>query len=408
VRLLHLLHPDILNGVTRILCTFGTRPEAIKLSPLIRALRSRRDEFLVKVCVTAQHREMLDQILRTFAIVPDYDLDLMQPGQTLSALTARILTALEPILAAEQPDLVVVQGDTTTTAAAALAAFYHRVPVAHVEAGLRTGDLSQPFPEEMNRVLTSRVAALHFAPTAGAASALIREGVARDSVFVTGNTGIDAVHYVRDALAAGMLAAPDWPWLDASRKLILVTCHRRENFGGPFRSILRAIATLAGRPDVQIAYPVHRNPNVRGPAHEVLGGMPNIVLLDPLPYAPFVDLMRRSHLIVTDSGGIQEEAPSLGKPVLVLREKTERPEAVEAGTVKLIGTSETALRDAAAALLDDPDRRSDMTRVHNPYGDGHASEAIAAAVSGWVRQRTDRLRSDDSSRSVPAASPAVV
>lgn len=408
MRLLHLRHPDILNKVTRILCTFGTRPEAIKLSPLIRLLRSRRDEFLVKVCVTAQHREMLDQILNTFAIAPDYDLDLMQPGQTLSALTARILTALQPILDAEQPDILVVQGDTTTTAAAALAAFYHRIPVAHVEAGLRTGDLSQPFPEEMNRVLTSRLATLHFAPTARAASALIREGVPRDSVFVTGNTGIDAVHYVRDSLVSGALAAPDWPWLDPTRKLILVTSHRRENFGGPFRAILRAIAALARRPDVQIAYPVHRNPNVRGPAYEILGAVPNVILLDPLPYMPFVDLMRRSYLIVTDSGGIQEEAPSLGKPVLVLREKTERPEAVEAGTVKLIGTSESAIQDAAAALLDNPECLSAMTRIHNPYGDGHASEAIVAAVAGWASRRTDKPRPGDPSRRIPAASPAVV
>jgi UDP-N-acetylglucosamine 2-epimerase (non-hydrolysing) len=369
--------------VIRILCVFGTRPEAIKLSPLVRALRLRRDEFLVKVCVTAQHREMLDQILQTFALAPDYDLDLMQPGQALSALTARILTGLDPVLAAEQPDLVLIQGDTTTTAAAALAAFYHRIPVGHVEAGLRTGDLSQPFPEEMNRVLTSRLAALHFAPTAGAAAALLREGVPGDSVFVTGNTGIDAVHYVRNALVAGSLAAPDWPWLDPVRKLILVTSHRRENFGAGFRSALRALAALARRPDVQIVYPVHRNPNVSGPAHELLAGVPNVVLLDPLPYVPFVDLMRRAYLIVTDSGGIQEEAPSLGKPVLVLREKTERPEAVEAGTVRLVGTSESAIRNAASALLDDPEAYCAMTRVHNPYGDGRASESIAAILSAW-------------------------
>ena len=333
---------------------------------------------------------MLDQILHTFAVAPDYDLDMMRPGQTLSALTARMLTGLEPILAAEQPDLVVVQGDTTTTAAAALSAFYHRIPVAHVEAGLRTGDLSQPFPEEMNRVLTSRLTALHFAPTAGAASALFREGVPRDTVFVTGNTGIDAVHYVRDSLVAGSLDAPDWPWLDAARRLILVTSHRRENFGTAFRSTLRALATLAGRPDVQIVYPVHRNPNVWEPAYEVLAGIPNIVLLDPLPYVPFVDLMRRCYLIVTDSGGIQEEAPSLGKPVLVLREKTERPEAVEAGTVRLVGTSESVIVSAVADLLDNREAYLDMARIQNPYGDGRASEAITATLAAWAQRSPQR------------------
>jgi UDP-N-acetylglucosamine 2-epimerase (non-hydrolysing) len=373
--------------VTRILCTFGTRPEAIKLSPLIRALRLRPDQFVVRICVTAQHREMLDQILATFALAPDYDLDLMQPAQSLSALTARILTGLEPVFAAEQPDLVLVQGDTTTTAAAALAAFYHRIPVAHVEAGLRTGDLSQPFPEEMNRILTGRLATLHFAPTARAAAALMGEGVPADRVFVTGNTGIDAVQYVRDALLDGLLSAPDWPWLDPDRKLLLVTSHRRENFGPAFRSAARALAGLARRPDVQLVYPVHRNPDVRGPAHELLGGLSNVVLLDPLPYVPFVDLMRRSYLIVTDSGGIQEEAPSLGKPVLVLREKTERPEAVEAGTVRLVGTSEAAIKEAADALLDDPESYKAMTRIHNPYGDGRASEAIVSALAAWANGR---------------------
>jgi UDP-N-acetylglucosamine 2-epimerase (non-hydrolysing) len=397
--------------VTRILFTFGTRPEAIKLSPLIRALRSRRDEFLVKVCVSAQHREMLDQILHPFAIAPDYDLDLMRPGQTLSALAARILTGLESVLAAEQPDLVVVQGDTTTTATAALSAFYHRIPVAHVEAGLRTGDLSQPFPEEMNRVLTSRLAAVHFAPTARAASALVREGVPTESVVVTGNTGIDAVHFVRDSLVAGSLAAPEWPWLDATRKLILVTSHRRENFGPAFRNTIRALAELARRPDVQIVYPVHRNPNVQGPAYELLAGTPNIVLLDPLPYVSFVDLMRRSYLIITDSGGIQEEAPSLGKPVLVLRDKTERPEAVEAGTVRLVGTSQSAILNSAAALLDDPEAYLAMTRIHNPYGDGRASEAIAEALLEWVERNPQRACPDAStlpSASFVPAAPAVV
>lgn len=364
----------------RILCIFGTRPEAIKLCPLVRLLR-RQDGFSVKVCVTAQHRDMLDQVLQTFAVVPDFDLDLMRPGQTLPALTANILAALQPVLAAEQPHLVVVQGDTTTTLTAALAAFYHRIPVAHVEAGLRTGDMSQPFPEEMNRVLTGRLAALHFAPTRRAAAALRAEGVPEESITVTGNTGIDAVLYVRDALDAGTMAAPAWPWLDPGRRLLLVTSHRRENFGEGFRSSMQALAALARRGDVQIVYPVHRNPNVLGPARQLLGGHPNILLIDPLPYVPFVDLMRRSHLIVSDSGGIQEEAPSLGKPVLVLREKTERPEAVQAGTVRLVGTSESRIVEAATELLDDPEKYLAMTRVHNPYGDGHACEAILRAIA---------------------------
>jgi UDP-N-acetylglucosamine 2-epimerase (non-hydrolysing) len=366
--------------VKRVLFIFGTRPEAIKLCPLIRHLRLDPDRFTVKVCVTAQHREMLDQVLETFSVVPDYDLNLMAPGQTLSALTARILAALEPILTKERPDVVIVQGDTTTTLAGALAAFYHCTPVAHVEAGLRTGDIAQPFPEEMNRVLTTRLTALHFAPTARAAAALRQEAVPESNIVISGNTSIDAILYVRDALDRGALCAPAWDWLDCSRKLVLVTSHRRESFGDGFRNAMQALRTLADRQDVQLVYPVHRNPNVLGPAHELLSGHPNIVLLEPLPYVPFADLMRRSRLIISDSGGVQEEAPSLGKPVLVLRDKTERPEAVEAGTVKLVGTSRTAIVEAASELLDNPEAYAAMTRVHNPYGDGHACEAIATAL----------------------------
>ncbi|MGD0499568.1 MAG: UDP-N-acetylglucosamine 2-epimerase (non-hydrolyzing) [Bryobacteraceae bacterium] len=368
----------------RILIVFGTRPEAIKLCPLVRRLRLEADDFAVRVCVTAQHREMLDHALGAFSVAPDYDLDLMQPGQTLSGLAARILLGIDPILEAERPDLLVVQGDTTTTLAGALAAFHRRIPVAHVEAGLRTGDMTQPFPEEMNRVVTSRIAAWHFAPTARAAEALRGEGVARERIVVTGNTGIDAMLYVRDALASGALRAPDWPWLDPDKRVILVTSHRRENFGPGFESAMRALARLAARGDAQIVYPVHRNPNVTGPAHALLSAIPNIVLLDPLPYVAFVDLMRRCHLIVTDSGGIQEEAPSLGKPVLVMREKTERPEAVEAGTVKLVGTGEDRIVAEAARLLDDAAEYGRMTRIHNPYGDGHASERIAHTLAGKV------------------------
>ena len=370
------------HELQRILIIFGTRPEAIKLCPLVRRLRAQPQDFEARVCVTAQHREMLDSVLETFALAPDRDLNLMRPGQSLASLTARILAALEPALEAERPDLVIVQGDTTTTLAAALAAFYRRIPVAHVEAGLRTGDMAQPFPEEMNRVLTSRLAAWHFAPTARAAEVLLREGAPPERIRVTGNTGIDAVLYVRDALASGALAAPEWPWLDPARRLVLVTSHRRENFGPGFESAMRALARLAARPDVQLVYPVHRNPNVSGPARRMLCGVPNVVLLDPLPYVPFVDLMRRSHLILTDSGGIQEEAPSLGKPVLVLREKTERPEAVDAGTVKLVGTDEERIVTEASHLLEDAPEYARMTRVHNPYGDGQASDRIAEALGG--------------------------
>jgi UDP-N-acetylglucosamine 2-epimerase (non-hydrolysing) len=335
----------------------------------------------VKVCVTGQHRDMLDQVLQTFSVRPEYDLNLMQPGQSLAGLTASVLAALEPVLQRERPDIVVVQGDTTTTMAGALGAFYQRTPVAHVEAGLRTGDPWEPFPEEMNRVLTTRLAAIHFAPTERAAAALKAEGVPADRIEITGNTGIDAILYVRDALDRGELTAPSWPWLYPTRKLVLVTSHRRENFGDGFRCAMAALRKLAERDDVQLVYPVHRNPNVLGPAHELLSGLPNVVLLEPLPYVPFVDLMRRAYLIVTDSGGVQEEAPSLGKPVLVLREKTERPEAVEAGTVRLVGTSETAILREATRLLDDRGEYLAMTRVHNPYGDGHACEAIAATLA---------------------------
>ena len=338
------------------------------------------DDFAVRICVTAQHREMLDHVLETFAIAPDHDLNLMQPSQTLADLTARILSAIDPVLEAEKPDLVIVQGDTTTTLASALAAFYRGIPVAHVEAGLRTGDMAQPFPEEMNRVLTSRLAAWHFAPTTRAADALLREGTACGSISVTGNTGIDSVLYVGEALDSGSLRAPDWEWLEPDKRLVLVTSHRRENFGAGFESAMHALARLASRGDVQVVYPVHRNPNVSGPAREILAGLANVVLLDPLPYVPFVDLMRRSSLIVTDSGGIQEEAPSLGKPVLVMREKTERPEAVDAGTVKLVGTNTDRIVREAERLLDDPAEYERMRRIHNPYGDGHACERIADAL----------------------------
>jgi UDP-N-acetylglucosamine 2-epimerase (non-hydrolysing) len=370
----------------RILFVFGTRPEAIKLCPLIRELRG-RDEFSVRICVTAQHRALLDQVLEAFHVVPDCDLDLMRPAQPLAALTARILEALDAVLAAEAPDAVLVQGDTTTTLAAALAAFYRRIPVGHVEAGLRTGDLNQPFPEELNRVLTGRVAQLHFAPTAAAAANLATEGVPPQSIHVTGNTGIDAVLYVRDSLESGELPSEQWPWLDPARRLIVFTSHRRESFGAAFTRSMQALARIAETLDVEVVYPVHPNPEVLEPAHRLLDNRPHIHLIEPLAYVPFVDLMRRAALLITDSGGIQEEAPSLGKPVLVLREKTERPEALAAGTVKLVGTDEERIVSEVSRLLEDPAEYARMTRVHNPYGDGQASRRIADILTGFFADR---------------------
>ena len=367
--------------MTKVLLIFGTRPEAIKLCPVLLHLRRRAGEFQVKCCVTAQHRQMLDQVLQVFGVEPDYDLDLMQPGQTLAQSSARILAAVEDVLTAEPPDIVLVQGDTTTTFCGALAAFYSHIPVGHVEAGLRTGDMTQPFPEELNRVLTTRLSALHFAPTAGAAHNLVCDRVAAERIVVTGNTGIDAVLQVSDRLRAGEFPAFDLPGLDRSRRLVVVTAHRRENHGAPLEAICEALVRLARRNDVQIVYPVHRNPNVAGPVERMLGREPAILLCDPLEYVPFVDLMRRAYLLITDSGGIQEEGPSLGKPVLVMREKTERPEAVEAGTVKLVGTAVERIVAEAELLLDDRAEFERMSRAHNPYGDGHASERIADALS---------------------------
>jgi UDP-N-acetylglucosamine 2-epimerase (non-hydrolysing) len=368
----------------KILLIFGTRPEAIKLCPVIRGLREHPSNFHVKVCVTAQHREMLDQVLEAFQVAPDHDLDLMLPGQTLFQSTSRILAALEPVLREEQPAMVIVQGDTTTTLCGALAAFYARVPVAHVEAGLRTHDMRQPFPEEMNRVLASRLTALHFAATEQAAGNLREEGVPAGSIHVTGNTGIDAVLYVRDGLEQGTLAGGTFPWLDSSKKLIVVTAHRRESFGGGFERICRALARIADRDGVQLVYPVHPNPNVQDPVQRYLAGHANIRLIEPQSYVPFVDLMRRAYLLITDSGGIQEEGPSLGKPILVLREKTERPEAVTAGTVKLVGTDEDRIVGEAMVLLGDSGAYHQMSRVHNPYGDGAASARISALIHSFL------------------------
>jgi len=365
----------------KILFIFGTRPEAVKLCPVIRYFKANQPHLDVKVCVTAQHRDMLDQVLSVFEIRPDYDLDAMRPGQSLLEATSRILAALGPVLADEKPDLVLVQGDTVSTLCGALAAFYARIPVGHVEAGLRTGDMDQPFPEEMNRVVVGRLTALHFAATAGAAANLRAEGVDEKSIFVTGNTGIDAVLFMRDQLQAGHVHGRDWSSLDSSRKLVVVTAHRRESFGAGFENICQAVRRLADRSDVQLVYPVHPNPNVTAPVQRLLAGHPNIVLTEPLDYVSFVDLAQRAYLLLTDSGGIQEEAPSLGKPVLVLREKTERPEAVQAGTATLVGTDIDKIVTTASWLLEDSAEYARRQRIHNPYGNGRASEQIADHIS---------------------------
>jgi len=362
--------------VIRVLFIFGTRPEAIKLAPVIARLREQPERFHTRIAVTAQHRGLLDQVLDIFAIRPDRHLNLMQPGQTLSQSSARILSALEPVLAEERPDWVVVQGDTTTAFFGGLAAFYCGARVAHVEAGLRTGDPRQPFPEEINRVLLSRIASRHYAPTAEAARNLRREGIAEESVVITGNTGIDAVIAVRDELAAGRLNPGPLPGLDAARKLILVTAHRRESFGPGFEQICTALARLAERGDVEIVYPVHPNPNVTGPVHRLLSHRPNMHLIEPVPYVGFVELMRRAHFLLTDSGGIQEEAPSLGKPVLVMREKTERPEAVTAGTSRLVGTDPDRIVAESCELIEDTAGYQRRAQIHNPYGDGLAAARI--------------------------------
>ena len=365
----------------KALFIFGTRPEAIKLCPVIRHMKSLPDDFDVRVCVTAQHREMLDQVLNAFDVTPDRDLDIMRPGQSLCQSNSRIIAALEPVLAKEKPSIVLVQGDTTTTFCGALAGFYAKIPVGHIEAGLRTGDPHQPFPEEMNRLLTGRLTTLHFAATEGAARNLYREGVDHAAVAVTGNTGIDAVLHVKQALEAGKLIGLKGFPTDSSKKLIVVTAHRRETFGEGLDRICAALAQLARRNDVEIVYPVHPNPNVRQTVNRHLADQRNIRLLDPMEYVPFVDLMRRAYLLLTDSGGIQEEAPSLGKPVLVLREKTERPEAVSAGTARLVGTDERQIVGEAERLLTDPAAYHRMARRHNAYGDGRASGRIAQALA---------------------------
>ena len=374
----------------RVMVVFGTRPEAIKMAPVVFALRKTAG-IQVQVVVTAQHRQMLDQVLQLFDIVPDEDLDLMQHGQTLATLTARILQGMTDVIARRSPDLVLVHGDTTTAFATALAAFYNRTPVGHVEAGLRTGNLYSPWPEEANRRLTAPLACLHFAPTDKSRSNLLAEGVVETGIHVTGNTVIDALLAVvgkieNDPQLASQLDA-QLPLHDPARKLVLVTGHRRENFGEGFEQICLALKQIAARGDTQVIYPVHLNPHVREPVNRILAGDPAIHLVEPLDYLPFVRLMSKTHLIITDSGGIQEEAPSLGKPVLVMRDTTERPEALEAGTVKLVGTSPAVIAAETAGLLDDMDTYRAMSAAHNPYGDGHAAERIARIIASNSQQQ---------------------
>jgi UDP-N-acetylglucosamine 2-epimerase len=361
---------------------FGTRPEAIKMVPVIAALREFPD-IRTSVVVTAQHREMLDQVLELFAVRPDEDLDLMAPGQDLAGLFAKIVTGLSEVLCRRRPDMVLVHGDTSTTLAAALAAFYARIPIGHVEAGLRTRNLQAPWPEEANRRLTAPLASLHFAPTEAARRNLWEEGIV-EGVHVTGNTVVDTLLSVNARLEADphmrATLASRFPFLDPARRLLLVTGHRRENFGAGFEQICLALRDLAGRGDVQIVYPVHLNPNVQKPVNRILGEIPGVFLVPPQDYLPFVYLMGRASLILTDSGGIQEEAPSLGKPVLVLRETTERPEAVHARTVCLVGTNRERIVREANRLLDDERAYLEMARAHNPYGDGHAAQRIAGIV----------------------------
>lgn len=368
-----------MSNALKVLTVFGTRPEAIKMAPVVCAL-AKAEGIEAKVCVTAQHRQMLDQVLNLFKIKPDFDLDLMKPGQDLTDITSDVLFGMRTVFKQWRPDWVLVHGDTTTTLATSIAAYYEKIPVGHVEAGLRTGNIYSPWPEEMNRRIAGAISVAHFSPTDTAKANLIREGVDESKVIVTGNTVIDAlldvVHRVRtDVTMCSQMAKP-FDFVDQTKKLILVTGHRRENFGDGFLNICAALAELSKRDDVQIVYPVHLNPNVQEPVNRLLGSMPNINLIEPQDYVPFVYLMDQAYLMLTDSGGIQEEAPSLGKPVLVMRDTTERPEAVKAGTVKLVGTNTQNIITETMRLLDDSIEYQRMSHAYNPYGDGKAATRI--------------------------------
>lgn len=377
----------------RILFVFGTRPEAIKMAPLVNEIKKYPSQLKGVVCVTGQHREMLDQVLRLFQIVPEYDLNIMKPNQDLYDISSRILLGMRDVLKEVKPDVVLVHGDTTTSSMAALAAFYQQIPVGHVEAGLRTGNIYSPWPEEMNRLMTGRIASLHFAPTALAKSNLLKENVAEAKILVTGNTVIDALHWVTDKIdsdvdlrneveAKVLSFGYDVSRLRSGRRMVLITGHRRENFGDGFINICNAIKTLSGQhPEVDFVYPMHLNPNVRRPVLDILGkDCNNVFLINPLDYLEFVYMMKSSYLVLTDSGGVQEEAPGLGKPVLVMRDTTERPEAVEAGTVKLVGTDQSQIERSVSDLMDNKALYSQMSQAHNPYGDGFASKRIVESL----------------------------
>lgn len=373
----------------KVMLVFGTRPEAIKMAPVIKALRNARSIDL-RICITAQHREMLDQVLDLFEIIPDYDLDLMKPGQGLFEITVNALTGLKAVISEASPNLILVHGDTTTALSAALAAYYERIPVGHVEAGLRTGDIYSPWPEEVNRKVAGAIARLHFAPTEKSKQNLIAENIPGEHIFVTGNTVIDALFHVVDQLEANPLksAAFDEAFgIDPLKRMVLVTGHRRESFGGGFDRICDALTRLADREDIQIIYPVHLNPSVKGVVEDRLGALKRVRLIPPQGYLPFVHLMRRASIILTDSGGVQEEAPSLGKPVLVMRETTERPEAVGAGTVRLVGTDSDLIFQEVSKLLDDQEAYEAMSHAHNPYGDGLASGRICDAIVKFSRSK---------------------
>lgn len=367
----------------KVLSVFGTRPEAIKMAPVVKALAV-SSKFEAKVCVTAQHREMLDQVLEIFDIQPDFDLNLMRPGQDLSDITSNVLLGLRDVYQEWRPDIVLVHGDTTTAMAASLSAYYARIRVGHVEAGLRTHNKYAPWPEEMNRCISGVISDVHFSPTAKARANLLAEGINESTIHVTGNTVVDALLDVAQRVRTNPVLqqrfAARFDFLDPAKRLILVTGHRRENFGEGFENICQALVQLAQRPDVQIVYPVHLNPQVQEPVHRILAGVPAIHLIEPQDYLPFVYLMDKSSLIITDSGGVQEEAPSLGKPVLVMRDTTERPEAVDAGTVKLVGTDTAAIVAEASILLDNTEAYQVMARAHNPYGDGKAAQRIVQAL----------------------------
>jgi len=361
----------------KIMVVIGTRPEAIKLAPVVLELQKHKAHFDTQICVTGQHREMLDQMLGVFGLRPHFDLEVMTAGQSLAHVSAACLTGLDRVLQQERPDLLLVQGDTTTTFVAALAAYYHRIPVGHIEAGLRTGRKHDPFPEEVNRRLATHLSDFHFAPTEIARDNLLLEGISPDDILVTGNTVIDALLLTQARLAAEPSLALDPLGPTNGTRLILVTAHRRESFGLPFRRICEAVRAIAeARPDVTVVYPVHLNPNVQAPVREILEGISNVRLLKPLDYVSFVAFMKRAFILLTDSGGIQEEGPSLGKPVLVMREVSERPEAISAGTALLTGTNREAIVSAVKSLLDDPAFYKQMTSNPNPYGDGHAAERI--------------------------------